>query len=39
MVTHHGDRWPLWLFWAGVALAAAAVAGYLAKARREVKTS
>ena len=38
MVTHHGDRWPLWLFWAGVALAAAAVAGYLAKARREVRT-
>jgi CDP-diacylglycerol--glycerol-3-phosphate 3-phosphatidyltransferase len=38
MVTHHGDRWPLWIFWAGVVLAAVSVAGYLAKARREVKT-
>src|SRR5437868_6709831 len=38
MVTHHGDRWPLWIFWAGVIVAGAAVAGYLAKARREVRT-
>jgi CDP-diacylglycerol--glycerol-3-phosphate 3-phosphatidyltransferase len=38
MVTHHGDRWPLWIFWAGVILAAVSVAGYLAKARREVRT-
>ena len=37
MVTHHGDDWPLWIFWAGVALAAAAVGGYLLKARREVR--
>ena len=38
MVTHHGDRWPLWIFWAGVVLAAVSVTGYLAKARREVRT-
>src|SRR5919198_1232538 len=38
MVTHDGDDWPLWIFWAGVVLAAAAVVGYLVKARREVKT-
>jgi len=38
MVTHHGDHWPLWIFWAGVAAAAVAVAGYLAKAKREVTT-
>jgi CDP-diacylglycerol--glycerol-3-phosphate 3-phosphatidyltransferase len=38
MVTHHGDRWPLWIFWAGVVAAAVAVAGYLAKAKREVTT-
>jgi len=38
MVTHHGDRWPLWIFWAGVILAAVSLAGYLAKARREVRT-
>jgi CDP-diacylglycerol--glycerol-3-phosphate 3-phosphatidyltransferase len=38
MVTHHGDRWPLWIFWAGGILAAVSLAGYLAKARREVRT-
>jgi CDP-diacylglycerol--glycerol-3-phosphate 3-phosphatidyltransferase len=38
MVTHHGDRWPLWIFWAGVAIAAVSLVGYLAKARREVRT-
>ena len=38
LVTHEGDDWPLWIFWAGVALAAAAAAGYLAKAKREVRT-
>ena len=36
MVTHEGDAWPLWIFWAGVGLAAVALAGYLLKARREV---
>jgi len=38
MVTRRGDDWPLWIFWAGVGLAALALAGYLAKARREVTT-
>ena len=37
LVTHDGDDWPLWIFWAGVALAAVAVAGYVVKARREVR--
>jgi CDP-diacylglycerol--glycerol-3-phosphate 3-phosphatidyltransferase len=38
MVTHAGTDWPLWIFWAGFALAAVALAGYLLKARREVRT-
>jgi len=38
MVTREGTDWPLWIFWAGVALAAIALAGYLLKARREVRT-
>ena len=38
MVTHDGAHWPLWIFWAGVALALAAMAGYALKARREVAT-
>jgi CDP-diacylglycerol--glycerol-3-phosphate 3-phosphatidyltransferase len=37
MVTHEGTEWPLWIFWAGVALAALALLGYLRKARREVR--
>jgi cardiolipin synthase (CMP-forming) len=36
MVTHEGTDWPLWLFWAGVALALIAAGQYLVKARREV---
>src|SRR5213596_1870051 len=36
MVTHRGDDWPLWVFWAGLALAAVSLAGYLVKAKREV---
>jgi CDP-diacylglycerol--glycerol-3-phosphate 3-phosphatidyltransferase len=36
MVTREGTDWPLWIFWAGFALAAISVAGYLLKARREV---
>ena len=36
MVTREGTQWPLWIFWAGVVLAAVALAGYLLKARREV---
>ena len=38
MVTREGTDWPLWIFWAGVVLAAIALAGYLLKARREVAT-
>jgi CDP-diacylglycerol--glycerol-3-phosphate 3-phosphatidyltransferase len=38
MVTHESTDWPLWIFWAGFALAAVALAGYLLKARREVRT-
>jgi CDP-diacylglycerol--glycerol-3-phosphate 3-phosphatidyltransferase len=38
MVTHENTRWPIWLFWAGVALAAVALLGYLQKAHREVAT-
>jgi CDP-diacylglycerol--glycerol-3-phosphate 3-phosphatidyltransferase len=38
MVTHGGDHWPLWIFWAGVALAAVSLLGYIGKARREVRT-
>ena len=37
MVTREGTDWPLWIFWAGVAVAAVALAGYLVKARREVR--
>jgi CDP-diacylglycerol--glycerol-3-phosphate 3-phosphatidyltransferase len=36
MVTREGTDWPLWIFWAGVVLAAIALGGYLLKARREV---
>jgi CDP-diacylglycerol--glycerol-3-phosphate 3-phosphatidyltransferase len=36
MVTREGTNWPLWIFWAGFALAVVAVAGYLLKAKREV---
>ena len=36
IVTDDGVDWPVWLFWAGVALALVAAAQYLLKARREV---
>jgi CDP-diacylglycerol--glycerol-3-phosphate 3-phosphatidyltransferase len=36
MVTREGTDWPFWLFWIGVAVALAAGAQYLLKARREV---
>src|SRR6266536_256580 len=36
MVTSEGTDWPRWLFWAGFALAALSLVGYLAKAKREV---
>ena len=38
MVTREGTDWPLWIFWAGVVLAAISLSGYLLKARREVRT-
>ena len=38
MCTSAGTSWPLWIFWAGAALAAISLAGYLLKARREVRT-
>ena len=37
MVTH--SDWPIWIFWTGFALAGVALAGYLLKARREVRTA
>jgi CDP-diacylglycerol--glycerol-3-phosphate 3-phosphatidyltransferase len=37
MVTRDGTDWPLWIFWAGVVLAAVALGGYLLKARRAVQ--
>jgi CDP-diacylglycerol--glycerol-3-phosphate 3-phosphatidyltransferase len=39
MVTREGTDWPVWIFWAGFALAAVSLAGYLLKARREVSTA
>jgi len=38
MVTHPGTQWPLWIFWIGFGLAVAALLGYIAKARKEVRT-
>jgi CDP-diacylglycerol--glycerol-3-phosphate 3-phosphatidyltransferase len=38
IVTGDGTDWPLWTFWAGVALALVAAAQYVLKARREVRT-
>jgi CDP-diacylglycerol--glycerol-3-phosphate 3-phosphatidyltransferase len=37
MVTDKGTLWPRVIFWVGFALAAAALVGYLWKARREVR--
>ena len=37
LVTYPDDAWPLWLFWAGVAIAVASLAQYTLKARREVR--
>src|SRR5919198_3250022 len=35
LATHKGDDWPLWIFWAGIALAAVAFVQYAVAARRE----
>jgi CDP-diacylglycerol--glycerol-3-phosphate 3-phosphatidyltransferase len=37
LATHEGTQWPLWIFWIGVGFAAVALAGYVLKARREVR--
>jgi phosphatidylglycerophosphate synthase len=37
MVTHPSTAWPLWIFWAGVALAVASLVQYAVKARKEVR--
>ena len=37
MVTHEGTDWPLWIFWAGLGLALAAGALYIASARKMVR--
>ena len=37
MVTAEGTDWPLWIFWAGVALALVSLVGYGWKALREVR--
>jgi CDP-diacylglycerol--glycerol-3-phosphate 3-phosphatidyltransferase len=37
LVTYPTDEWPLWLFWTGVAIAAASLVHYAVKARREVR--
>jgi CDP-diacylglycerol--glycerol-3-phosphate 3-phosphatidyltransferase len=39
MITPKGTAWPLWIFWAGLALAVLALLEYAVKARREVLTS
>jgi CDP-diacylglycerol---glycerol-3-phosphate 3-phosphatidyltransferase len=39
MVTREGTDWPLWIFWAGFGLAVVSLAGYVLKARREVRTA
>ncbi len=39
LVTRESADWPLWIFWAGFALATVALGGYLLKARREVRTA
>src|SRR5438046_6783250 len=33
MVTREGTEWPLWIFWAGLALAVVSLVGYLGKAK------
>jgi CDP-diacylglycerol---glycerol-3-phosphate 3-phosphatidyltransferase len=39
LITEAGTDWPLWIFWAGFGLAAVALAGYVIKAVREVRTA
>ena len=37
IVTHDGDRWPLWVFWTGVAIAIAAAFAYVLSAWKAVR--
>jgi CDP-diacylglycerol--glycerol-3-phosphate 3-phosphatidyltransferase len=37
LVTYEGDRWPLWIFWSGVALALAAAGLYAASAWKVIR--
>jgi len=39
LATTNGTDWPLWIFWAGFALAVVALLGYLLKARRETRAA
>jgi CDP-diacylglycerol--glycerol-3-phosphate 3-phosphatidyltransferase len=36
-MTHEGDAWPLWIFWAGVALALVAAVDYVTRGWRELR--
>ena len=36
MVTRNGTDWPLWIFWAGLAIGLVSLGEYVLKARREV---
>jgi len=37
LVTHEGDRWPLWIFWSGVALALVAAVLYAVSAWKVIR--
>ena len=37
IVTHKGDHWPLWIFWAGVVCAVLAAVDYVASGWRELR--
>jgi CDP-diacylglycerol--glycerol-3-phosphate 3-phosphatidyltransferase len=37
IVTHDGERWPLWVFWGGVAIAVAAALAYVLSAWRAMR--
>jgi CDP-diacylglycerol--glycerol-3-phosphate 3-phosphatidyltransferase len=39
LATPRGTEWPLWIFWAGLVLAVAALVGYALKARRETRAA
>jgi cardiolipin synthase len=37
LVTHEGDRWPLWIFWTGVGLAVASGGQYIYETWKELR--